>query len=143
MAGSPGNFANLDLSDEAKVERRAAHAQLKALEPSTGVYPALLWHDRHWSLRGIPDLTWLPDVIDLTTGQAVTDGPTWVDEFLSAHPDFDPAAYQSLTKLTDGINRALKADGLTQVRRSQSDERYLAIREFWERGRGVSAERTT
>lgn len=143
MAGSPGNFANLDLSDEAKVERRAAYAQLKALQPTEGIYPALLWHDRHWSLRGIPDLTWLPDVIDLTTGEAVTDAPTWVDEFLAQHPDFDPSRYQSLTKMTDGINRVLRDAGETQVRRASTDTRYQAIKAWWEGGRGVSPERTT
>jgi hypothetical protein len=87
-------------------------------------------------LRGIPDLTWLPDTIDLTTGEAVTDGPSWVDEFLAQHPDFDPTGYQSLTKLTDGINRVLRDAGETQVRRASTDTRYQAIKAWWEGGRG-------
>lgn len=143
MAGSPGNFANLDLSDEAKVERRAAYAQLKALDPTEGIYPALLWHDRHWSLRGIPDLTWLPETIDLTTGEAVTDGPTWVDEFLAQHPDFDPSRYTSASKLTDAINAVLRGEGVPLVKRLKTDERYQSIRQFWDGGRGVATEPAT
>jgi len=143
MAGSPGNFANLDLSDEAKTERRAAYAQLKALDPTEGIYPALLWHDRHWSLRGIPDLTWLPDVIDLTTGEAVTDGPSWVDEFLAQHPDFDPSRYTSASKLTDAINAVLRGEGVPLVKRLKTDERYQSIRQFWDGGRGVATEPAT
>ncbi len=143
MAGSPGNFANLDLSDEAKAERKAAYAQLKALDKTEDTYPALLYHNRHWSLRGIPDLTWLPETIDLLTGETATDTPSWVDEFLAAHPDFDPSRYTSASKLTDGINTVLRGEGVPLVKRLKTDDRYQAIKDFLEGCRGVSAEQAT
>lgn len=131
MAGSPGNFANLDLSDEAKAERKAAYAQLKALPKVEGQYPCLLYHNRHWSLRGIPALGWLPETIDLLPGQAVGN---WLDEFLASHPDFEAQNHTSARKLSDSISAVLVAENEKAIRRDDTDDRYLSIKAHFEGG---------
>ena len=140
MAGSPGNFANLDLSDEAKAERKAAYAQLKALDKSEGIYPALLYHNRHWSLRGIPELSWLPETIELLPPEQ---GQPWLVQFFSIHPDFEHPTFTSARKLTDAINEILRSENEPLIQRTDTDTRYQEVKAWLEGGRGGSAQPTT
>ena len=140
MAGSPGNFANLDLSDEAKAERKAAYAQLKALDKSEGIYPALLYHNRHWSLRGIPELSWLPETIELLPPEQ---GQPWLVQFFSIHPDFEHPTFTSARKLTDAINEILRSENEPLIQRTDTDTRYQEVKAWLKGGRGGSAQPTT